>query len=262
MFPFFENREDTVFCFSATGLTFPAHLHVAIEMLYVVRGEITVTVGNETALLTAGGFCASFPNQVHAYECTDGDCILVLLPLSALGRFVGTLKGKAPKRQFLQKEELSADPYPLFQQMLAFRNASEFVLFSTAQLAFALYLEAAGLKDAEHLDLSLPGQAVSYISEHYRSPLNIASVAAQLNVSKCYMSRVLHDFLGMGFCEYVNRLRIDWAKNMLCSTGLPVTQIALECGFENLRSFNRAFKAICNTTPREYKKQFSKPSMP
>lgn len=255
MFPFFENKADVVYCYPCHGLSFPVHMHVVIEMLYVLRGEITVTLGKEVRTLKAGGSCAAFPNQVHGYETQDGDGILVLLPLSTLGRFAGTLKGKLPKRQFLQEQELPENFHTVFQTML-FHTAdlSAFALSATAQLAFALYLEVAGLEEAETVDLSLPGQAISFISENYRSTLTLSSVATHLNVSKCYASRLLHDFVGMGFCEYLNRLRIDDAKNMLHGTSLSVTQIALECGFETLRSFNRAFQAICQTTPREYRK--------
>ena len=58
----------------------------------------------------------------------------------------------------------------------------------------------------------------------------------------------------MPFNKYVNLLRINKSKKMLETTAKSVTEIALECGYSSLRSFNRTFLAQEKITPTEYKK--------
>ncbi|WP_370733789.1 helix-turn-helix domain-containing protein [Paenibacillus dakarensis] len=57
------------------------------------------------------------------------------------------------------------------------------------------------------------------------------------------------------FRDYINRLRINKALWMLAESKLSILDISYECGFDSIRSFNRVFKQIMNTTPTEYKRK-------
>ena len=53
--------------------------------------------------------------------------------------------------------------------------------------------------------------------------------------------------------EYVNELRVGRACQLLAEEQLKVTDLALQCGFQNLANFNRCFRRITGMTPREYR---------
>ena len=53
----------------------------------------------------------------------------------------------------------------------------------------------------------------------------------------------------------VNSLRVDVAKELLVDTDMKIIDIGKECGYNNEKSFYRAFRSITDTTPREYRLQ-------
>ena len=82
-------------------------------------------------------------------------------------------------------------------------------------------------------------------------------MAAQLNYTPEYLSTIFHECVGMGFKEYLDNSRINQAKNMILAHNLSISEIAVKCGFENIRTFNNRFKKIVNMTPSEYFYRFS-----
>jgi transcriptional regulator GlxA family with amidase domain len=58
----------------------------------------------------------------------------------------------------------------------------------------------------------------------------------------------------MHFSRYVNLFRVDAATELLQHTDLPITEIALQSGFQSIRNFNRVFLEITGKTPsRQFK---------
>jgi AraC-like DNA-binding protein len=96
---------------------------------------------------------------------------------------------------------------------------------------------------------------LSYIQLNYLNPINLTSISSELNISPFYLSRVFTNNIGFRLDQYINELRINYAKHLLASSNKQITEIAFECGFETLRTFNRAYKNITSITPREYRKQ-------
>jgi AraC-like DNA-binding protein len=60
---------------------------------------------------------------------------------------------------------------------------------------------------------------------------------------------------GINFTDYLARLRIERAKNLLLNPNLRISEIAYEVGFQSLTHFNRVFKKIVGQPPTEYRLQ-------
>ena len=56
----------------------------------------------------------------------------------------------------------------------------------------------------------------------------------------------------MTFSMYLNHIRVNKAIDLIQNTDLSMTEIAMNCGFETIRNFNRVFKEIMGCTPSEY----------
>ena len=95
--------------------------------------------------------------------------------------------------------------------------------------------------------------------EHYRQPLLAKQVAAELGITQSHLARIFSKRLHTGFNEYVNKLRIQMAQDLLCTTNRPITDIMLDTGFESQSTFNRAFREIHGISPREYRRRFQQP---
>lgn len=96
--------------------------------------------------------------------------------------------------------------------------------------------------------------ALDYIESHYAEEISLASLAAIIGCSSSYFSRLFARVVGVPPLEYVNRVRIRRACELLRSTDEPVTSIAVEVGYNNLSFFNRYFRRIMLRTPREYRR--------
>ena len=70
-----------------------------------------------------------------------------------------------------------------------------------------------------------------------------------------YFCKVFKQSIGMTFTDYLNRLRIEKAKNLLANPHKHISEIAFEVGFESLSQFNRSFKRITGETPTRFRKK-------
>ncbi len=255
MIPFYENKPESVYAFRFPNITFPPHMHIVIEMMYLLSGEVQVSIENENFTLKEGDVFVAFPNQVHSYESVSCENLMILLPVSAIGSMSGLIQGMHPKRYFLRAAEMPEYvPSVLNAFYKSYLTASPEEQEALAHAAFTGIVTKLGLTETENARPTIIGRAMELITNSYRQPITLQWLAQKLGVSKCYLSRELNLFLKMGFREYINCLRIDYAKNMLKQTNLSITEIALESGFDNPRTFNRAFQAVTGTTPRLFRK--------
>lgn len=70
-------------------------------------------------------------------------------------------------------------------------------------------------------------------------------------MNKSAFCTFMRNHAGTSFSEYLNHIRLERAKDMLCNTDHIVSEIALDCGFQNVSYFNRLFKKQFNRTPKE-----------
>ena len=94
---------------------------------------------------------------------------------------------------------------------------------------------------------------VDYMEKHCTENLKLETVAEALFVSKFTLSRIFSSRLGTCFNDYLNSLRIKYALELL-DKGIKISNAAFESGFNNLRTFNRAFIKTTKITPSEYLK--------
>lgn len=96
----------------------------------------------------------------------------------------------------------------------------------------------------------------NYILEFYNKDLKLTQLANLYFLNPDYLCRLFRKETGLSFSEYVNRTRIERAKELLELTSKEILDISTEVGFANVTYFNRIFKKITGVSPREYR--FSK----
>ena len=96
-------------------------------------------------------------------------------------------------------------------------------------------------------------RAKDYIREHYQEELSLGRVAKAVHASSFYFCKMFKKATGLNFTEYVSRIRIEKAKNLLLNPNLRVSEIAFEVGFQSLMHFNRVFKKVLGRSPIEYR---------
>lgn len=111
------------------------------------------------------------------------------------------------------------------------------------------------LQQSTH-DTGPVGRARQFIDESYRDELSLAQVAQKVSVSAGYFSMMFKRVTGLNFVEYVSRLRVEKAKQLLQKPQLRVSEVAYEVGFQSLSQFNRTFRRIAGASPRVWRAEF------
>lgn len=96
---------------------------------------------------------------------------------------------------------------------------------------------------------------IAYIDENYQRKIELEDIAKIGGYNVNYTSQFFKRQLGVSFLEYVLRLRLREATVSLANSTASVAQIAINCGFADIKAFNVAFKKHFHTTPSEYRKQ-------
>ena len=96
---------------------------------------------------------------------------------------------------------------------------------------------------------------VNRIAQDFAQPLSAAALAAELGMSESRFSRFFRRATGNTYTDFVNRIRINRACQLLMETDRLVTHICYEVGFNNVANFNRRFLEIKGLTPREFRRQ-------
>lgn len=96
-------------------------------------------------------------------------------------------------------------------------------------------------------------RVVVFINEHLHEPLDLARVAVESHFSSYHFHRIFHGAMNETPQEYINRLRVERAANLLMKArNMSITEIALACGFSSSSTFSRAFKLYFGVSAREY----------
>lgn len=97
-------------------------------------------------------------------------------------------------------------------------------------------------------------QAVlQYVEDHYHEDISLSSLADQLHMNVMYLGQIFKREMGTSFSKYINKFRIDKAKDLLVKSHLSIAEISLAVGYQNQAYFYRIFKDIEGLSPKEYR---------
>ena len=97
-------------------------------------------------------------------------------------------------------------------------------------------------------------QILDYVQKNYRRDLSLEEVAEYVNLSSGYLSNYFKEKVGMNFVDYLTKLRIEKAKELLMHTNEKIYKIAEDVGYQNSQYFVTIFRKKTGVTPAEYRK--------
>lgn len=98
-------------------------------------------------------------------------------------------------------------------------------------------------------------KAKKYISERLMDRLSLDDVATAVGVSSFYFCKLFKQTTSMTFTEYVNRKRVECAKEALLKPQTRITEVAFEVGYQSLSQFNRSFLKYAGESPTQFRKR-------
>jgi AraC-like DNA-binding protein len=113
------------------------------------------------------------------------------------------------------------------------------------------------LQDAE-AEPPMIRRAKAYISGHYGDPVSLDEMARTTHVSTFYFCKIFKKATALTFTDYLGRVRVEKAKNLLLNPHLRVSEIAYTVGFQSLTHFNRVFRKLAGESPTDFREKFKK----
>jgi AraC family transcriptional regulator len=97
-------------------------------------------------------------------------------------------------------------------------------------------------------------QAIDYIHEHLDEKLTLEAIASHLNLSVYYFCTLFTQSMGISPYQYVLQQRVERVKYLLKTSPLPLSEIAVRCGFNDQTQMNKHFRKLAGMTPKAYRK--------
>ncbi|MBN8248513.1 MAG: helix-turn-helix domain-containing protein [Verrucomicrobia bacterium] len=96
-------------------------------------------------------------------------------------------------------------------------------------------------------------RARQFIADHQAEAISLGDVSRAVNMSSFYFCKVFKKATGLKFTDYLSRVRIERAKNLLLNPNVRITEVAYEVGFQTLTHFNRVFRKVVGESPSAFR---------
>lgn len=165
--------------------------------------------------------------------------------------------------EFCHTGSVRAEIFTLFERSLLERNQlrSNRLLMISLNLCQTLLLVSRAASRSlppDHMDGHEQNktiqEALRYINTHYTQRLNIEALSDRLGISQQYLNRLFKQWVGMSPVRYINRLRVEEAKQQMRNSDRNISEIAYDIGFENIYYFSRVFKQYEGMPPTGYRR--------
>ena len=252
----------------------PWHWHEALEFNYIAQGCMKVSTAGQTLTFRKGeGF---FINSNVLTSMTGLEhCIMdshLFHPVFLGGHFNSVFETKY-LHPVTQSRDIELIPLRgeteqqrkllhLLRQLSALQQRQDTELQTRNLLSDMWLLLLEELRNARpsptHADSRSKDRLltmIAFIQENYGERLTLEQIAASAAVSTRECLRCFRTGIGQSPTDYLISHRIDMAKKLLRSTGLPITQVALDTGFSSPAYFSKTFRAHTGFSPQEYRKK-------
>ena len=251
----YENNTYSIFCARSKKLTSIPHVHKEIELIYVSSGTTTAVSDFNSHKLQTGDVFVSFPNQIHYYKNTEPGTYYILV--FSLDMIIGNshqFHHVIPLNNVLQPKK-EGHFFTALQNIVHEQDATS-LTYKAGWLNLLIdeLLSQMTLVPCSSNTNSSICNILNYCSEHFREDISLDTIGNHLHLSKYYISYLFNKRLHLSFNEYINSLRIDYARKLLKHSEFSIAYISEESGFGSLRTFNRVFSDIMYMTPSEYRK--------
>lgn len=245
------------------------HLHTDLEWIYVLEGQLTLTIENQILQIERDELMVINSCQLHELTAKETAKLLILqLNTKEFDAFFPQINELSFAQTVLSKKEnphFSALRLYFFKTCLAFFKEQTYAALEChgyASLALAQLLQCATFeqipenKQSAHLVRQERIRRMSqYIYQHYHEKLLLNEIAEQEGLSVNYLSHFFQQNFGLSFQNYLNLIRCEKAYYLLTNTEHSILAISEMTGFSDVRYLNKAFKMIYHLSPKEYRNQ-------
>ena len=248
----------------------PVHWHDEFEIIYVRSGFLTVSISGESYIGKTGDAFVVSPGNLHLMGSQTGtvDYYTFLFPLKYISfRTDDMLDEKLLEP--LNSGHLMICPRvndtakELCEQLIKIYEAkndeSESKITTQVRtkiilLQFILEMWKKGfvIENDTSGRNTVEKEMVSYIQQNFTGKISLREFGEQFHLSEKYISRYFKEHFHITLSQYVTYLRLEHAKQLLQDTDIPVTDVAMQSGYQNVSYFIRSFQKAYAVSPLKY----------
>ena len=250
----------------------PVHWHDELEIIYVKSGFLTVNISGENYIGKPGDAFVVSPGNLHFMGSQTGtvDYFTFLFPLKYIAfRSDDMLDDKlieplnsghlmispeikdTVKEQCEQLARVYAAEIDKSESKITSQIRKKIILL---QFIHELWKKGFIVENDTTGRNTVEKEMVSYIQQNYTGKILLREFGEQFHLSEKYISRYFKDHFHITLSQYVTYLRLEHAKQMLQETDIPVTEVAMQSGYQNISYFIRSFKKTYGVSPLKYRK--------
>lgn len=244
---------------SSVGL----HTHQSIELLYILDGSMKLEL---MSLERSERIIELKKNDVMLINCNvlhdtvdhlNSVYHAAFIPPGCLPPPLGIEAGKTHGSPYCDSDHIILE---LVRQMAHFSSLEETraidSILMTSLASAILSILQPRMKDSlfELRGSAIKSDILTYVYKSFRDPELCANQVARIfGYSPRYLQNLFREKVGMGFRDYLDRLRINEAQSLLVTTDQSIESISFSVGYESQRSFFRKFKDKTGMTPGEWR---------
>ncbi|OOF76813.1 hypothetical protein BKG96_09620 [Rodentibacter caecimuris] len=255
------------------------HWHEDIELVKIISGKMNYYVNGKIIHLNEGdGIIINSRAMHYGYSKNSQDCdfICVLINPSIFGTMTPIYqKFIAPilKNVCLDAYPLLANHHEhqailndinmlgkLYIQSTNENKQIDLACLSTACSLWNKWFELIKTQltlapQTKSKEIILQKKMVNFIYDHYTQFITLDEIAQSANICRSLCCRLFKKYVQQTPNQFLNAYRVERAKMLFHSTSTNVTNVAYQCGFNNLSYFAKQFEKIVGTTPKKYQQQ-------
>ena len=226
-------------------------------LFYICDGRLSLRSGSQTMVASAGQVGFLNCHEPHEYH-TIGNTEFVWLHLD--GSNTADFYEQAVQ---MHGGFVFDTPYAeqikngIYEIVFAFRNEQTLSEVRLSQKLYTLLtamVDTASQEAGQTEENDTVSKAMHFIQEQYMNPISLLDVATHVNMSQFHFFRLFRKDCGYSPHEYLILTRLNRAKHLLKTTGLPVKVIAQKVGYQNVSSFTNAFTDRVGISPTLFRK--------
>lgn len=231
------------------------HFHKNLELIYVLEGQVNSIVNGTTYSLQKGEFGLCLPYDIHAHYPQKNTTYWVMVFSSDyVHLFAKNISGKsAAGFSFRCPKEVEA---VIQENLMQDASPSIYLLKACLYAVCDAFSKTVPLIDSPKAKEAI-SKISEYVAENHTENLTLSHIATLLGYDYHYVSRYWHSIFQIPFSEFLNTYRLETAIHLMETTNAPIATIALESGFQSVRTFNYTFKKAFGVSPSVYKKSVS-----
>lgn len=258
------------------------HKHDFIEIAFIAYGSCMHTYHGSNIKLIPGDVFVITPHEEHSYKINDKTVIYncIFYP-EALGEDWDKLRDiksifdmlivepfyrfESERQEILHLEPSEASYLEmLLKKMIEEQEKKHYdleLLQKSNLIILLCLLGRAWEKQFSESKILYGGkrnmlaEALHFMENNMNSELKVEEIAAKVYLSPNYFRKIFKEATGLTPIEYINRIRISRACNLLSNGNMTVSQVAETVGINDLNYFSRLFKSIADCTPSEFKRK-------